>query len=159
MLFVTSCWMLRSLSSPLQGRRKIWKFGLWQYRLWSFMFGDTQSNRLLPESEVFQRIIWFLQNHHSLWKDTKISFEHIHLWQKILPILYLRTWNSITGIAILLTLQKLWHDDYCTSFDFCQQFWQISSRECCVHIRLWLNMVIRVVEFSREGYKIRKIFV
>ena len=94
-------------------------------------------------------------------KILKFSLNSIFLRQRqflVLLILYLRTWNSITGIAILLTLQKLWHDDYCTSFDFCQQFWQISSRECCVHIRLWLNMVVRVVEFSREGCKNRKIF-
>ena len=33
---------------------------IWQYRLWNFTFGYTKSNRLLPKSEVFQRILWFI---------------------------------------------------------------------------------------------------
>ena len=34
-----------------------WIHRLWQYRLWSFTFGDTKSIRLLPKPEVFQRIL------------------------------------------------------------------------------------------------------
>ena len=36
-----------------------------------------------------------------IFKDTKVSYEHIHSWIKfIILILYPRTWNSITCIAI-----------------------------------------------------------
>ena len=34
--------------------------GLWQYRLWSFTFGLTKSNRLEPKIyiKIYQRILW-----------------------------------------------------------------------------------------------------
>ena len=36
-----------------------------QYRLWSFTFGDTKYDEILPKIEVFQRILWYIMK----WND------------------------------------------------------------------------------------------
>jgi hypothetical protein len=40
---------------------------LWQYRLWSFKFRDTETNRLIHKNEVFQRMILYVLK----WSDDK----------------------------------------------------------------------------------------
>ena len=84
-------------------------------------------------TEIFQNQklevkIWhFLKPcHHSIFKDTAVSFEHVHTFAKTLLIFYPRTWISITGFAIIRVMSAFetqsvtYCDENCQFKFFCK---------------------------------------
>ena len=61
-----------------------WLCPLWQYKLWSFLTGDTKLERVLPKNQHTQRKLFNFEYWISLLKKSKIGWPQQPQKEKVL---------------------------------------------------------------------------